>query len=351
MLFIFCMLFVLRIGYCTDDQIFVTKTAHVGESVTLTCIRQKSLNQANLFWIRLVAGNLPEVLGATFTFDYPGVNETPRITAKQEPGQFVLHITKTKLSDTAVYYCMKVQQLSLTFLNGAFLRIKGPEPNITALQVFPSKSVHPGDSVTLQCSVLSDSQTRICPGEHSVFWFRAGSDESHPNIIYTHGNSHDECEKSPETPSAPHSCVYSFCKNVSSSDAGTYYCAVAACGEILFGNGAKLEIEEASMCSFGTQHAILLLLCAALAVCVIVIAFLIHTIKKKTCNCCKASTLLQTNAATASGDQQSQQTDEDMLLYSAVLFTRRKAGNGRTRDANTAEEETFCAGVRAFGWD
>ncbi|XP_078145361.1 signal-regulatory protein beta-2-like [Centroberyx gerrardi] len=345
MLFIFCMLFVLRIGYCTDDQIFVTKTAHVGETVTLTCIRDNFLHSGTLFWIRLVAGNLPEVLGATFTFDYDAVNETPRITAKQEPGQFVLHITKTKTIDTAFYYCIRVEQRSMRFLNATFLRIKGQEPNITAVQVFPSKSVHPGDSVTLQCSVLSDPQTRICPGEHSVFWFRAGSDESHPNIIYTHRNSHDECEKSPETPSAPHSCVYSFCKNVSSSDAGTYYCAVAACGEILFGNGAKLQIEEK------TQHAILLLLCAALAVCVIVIAFLIYTIKKKTCNCCKASTLLQTNAATASGDQQSQQTDEDMLLYSAVLFTRRKAGNGRTRDANTAEEETFCAGVRASGWD
>ncbi|XP_071385671.1 signal-regulatory protein beta-2-like [Centroberyx affinis] len=286
MLIVFCMLFVLRIGYCTDDQIFMTKTAHVGESVTLTCMRQKSWNPGNLFWIRLVAGNLPEVLGATFTFDYPGVNETPRITAKQKPGQFVLHITETELSDTAVYYCMKVQQLSLTFLNGAFLRIKGPEPNITAvIQDFPSEPVHPGDSVTLQCSVLTDSQTKSCPGEHSVYWFRAGSDESHPNIIYTHRNSHDGCEKSPETPSAPHSCVYSFSKNVSSSDAGTYYCAVATCGEILFGNGTKLQIEEK------TQHTILLLLCAALAVCVIVIAFLIYTIKKKTCNCCQGDSL------------------------------------------------------------
>uniref|UniRef100_UPI003AB084DE uncharacterized protein n=1 Tax=Centroberyx gerrardi TaxID=166262 RepID=UPI003AB084DE len=233
--------------YCTDDQIFVTKTARVGENVTLTCIRDKFLYTGTLFWIRLVAGNLPEVLGATFTFDYDGVNETPRITAKQEPGQFVLHITKTKTIDTAFYYCIRVEQRSMRFLNATFLRIKGQEPNINAVQVFPSKSVHPGDSVTLQCSVLSDPQTRSCPGEHSVFWFRVGSDESHPNIIYTHGNSHDECEKSPETPSAPHSCVYSFCKNVSSSDAGTYYCAVAACGEILFGNGAKLQIEGALM--------------------------------------------------------------------------------------------------------
>lgn len=29
----------------------------------------------------------------------------------------------------------------------------------------------------------------------------------------------------------------------SSSDVGTYYCAVAKCGEILFGNGANLNIQ------------------------------------------------------------------------------------------------------------
>ncbi|KAJ8337709.1 hypothetical protein SKAU_G00366750 [Synaphobranchus kaupii] len=40
------------------------------------------------------------------------------------------------------------------------------------------------------------------------------------------------------------SCVYNFPKrNLSFSDAGTYYCAVATCGEILFGGGTKLDIE------------------------------------------------------------------------------------------------------------
>uniref|UniRef100_A0A674EF42 Ig-like domain-containing protein n=1 Tax=Salmo trutta TaxID=8032 RepID=A0A674EF42_SALTR len=77
-----------------------------------------------------------------------------------------------------------------------------------------------------------------------VYWFRHGSGESHPAIIYTHGDRSDQCEKSPEAGSHTQSCVYNLPKrNLSLSDAGTYYCAVASCGEIMFGNGTKLDIK------------------------------------------------------------------------------------------------------------
>jgi len=118
-----------------------------------------------------------------------------------------------------------------------------PEPDVTAvIQEPPSDPVHPGDPVTLQCSVLFKSEKKTCSADHSVHWFRAGSDESHPGFIYAHGNSGDGCERLPETNSTQ-KCVYNLSRSVSSSDAGTYYCAVAACGEIIFGNGAKLDIE------------------------------------------------------------------------------------------------------------
>nr|XP_033479846.1 signal-regulatory protein beta-2-like [Epinephelus lanceolatus] len=207
-------------------------------------------------------------------------------------------------SDAGTYYCAVATCGEIFFGNGTKLNIEGPEPDISAVtQDLPSDPVHPGDSVTLQCSVLSDSYNKSCPGDHSVFWFKAGSHESHPNVFYTHGNS-VECEKSPDGGS-PQKCVYSFSKNISSSDAGTYYCAVATCGEILFGNGTKLDIQ--------------------------------------------AAPVLQTNAATTTDDQQSQQTDEDSLVYSVANFTRvNPSGRSKQKDATAVEEESIYTDVRVL---
>ncbi|XP_046880218.1 uncharacterized protein LOC124470402 [Hypomesus transpacificus] len=148
----------------------------------------------------------------------------------------------------------------------------------TVLQQTESEPVHPGDSVTLQCSVLSES----CTGQHSVFWFRAGAGESHPGLLYTQGDRSEECEKRPETPSPTRSCVYSLSKNnLNSSDTGTYYCAVATCGEILFGSGTRLEFEPA-------VDLLVIVLGVTLAVCVVLIIILICTRKTRTvCENCK----------------------------------------------------------------
>ncbi|XP_071313786.1 signal-regulatory protein beta-2-like [Trachinotus anak] len=350
MLIIFLLALFLRAGRCTDDLIFETKTVDVGDDVKLTCTRPSSDHGAYLFWIRLVSGNLPEFLGGTFSFDYDIFNKTSRITAKQEPGTFLLHISEAELSDTGLYYCIKVDVLYMKFLKGTFLRIKvpGPEPDITTIiQVPPSDPVHPGDSVTLQCSVLSDSEKKTCPGDHSVYWFRAGSNKSHPSLIYAHGNSGDQCEKSPEAQSTQ-KCVYNFFKTVSSSDAGTHYCAVATCGEILFGNGTKVDIEDSELNMWDLQKAntVLFVLSATLALSLIGVAFLIYILKKKTCDCCKAA-----DAATVSGYQQSQQREEDSLTYSAATFTKRKAGKAERRNVKTEEGETVYTGVRTFAID
>lgn len=100
----------------------------------------------------------------------------------------------------------------------------------------PANTARLGDSATLECSVLSHSKNRSCLGGLSVFWFRARSHKSHPEVIFTDGINQDDC-----TVKHDRKCIYSFFHNVSSSEFGTYYCAIATCGEILFGNGTTFE--------------------------------------------------------------------------------------------------------------
>uniref|UniRef100_A0A3P9DTH7 Ig-like domain-containing protein n=1 Tax=Maylandia zebra TaxID=106582 RepID=A0A3P9DTH7_9CICH len=279
MLTIFYILLLIKTGRCSDHQIFDTKNVAVEENVTLNCFRDRLWHSTNLFWIRLVSQSFPEIVGSTMSYDSPIIENIHHITTKQEPGTFVLHINGAQLSDTAVYYCIKVRQRKMTFLKGTFLQVKGPDPGITGVtQDSLSNPVHPGDPVTLQCSVLSNSENRTCTEDHSVYWYRTKPDESHPSLMYSQGNNSYDCERSPEAASQQ-KCVYSFSRNVSSSDTGTYYCAVATCGEILFGNGTKLNIEVVR--HWDLTNTVLILLCVALSISLIVIAFLIYTIKEK----------------------------------------------------------------------
>uniref|UniRef100_A0A3P9K9W9 Ig-like domain-containing protein n=1 Tax=Oryzias latipes TaxID=8090 RepID=A0A3P9K9W9_ORYLA len=199
------------------------KTVNAGEDVTLSCYN-KSLNFAIFFWIKLVPGKMPEILGKGFS-NGAGEKKIGHFTTKEEEGKFILHTAKAKPSDSAFYYC-----LSLDGSHSAFLAV-------VQSSVDP---VSAGDVVALQCSVLSEFKT--CPEEQRVFWFRKTEGESHPTYIYARRSSDGDCDGGTETQPLQ-SCVYSFLKNVSSSDAGLYYCAVAACGKVVFGNGTKLDVQ------------------------------------------------------------------------------------------------------------
>ncbi|CAM4517213.1 unnamed protein product [Leuciscus chuanchicus] len=97
---------------------------------------------------------------------------------------------------------------------------------------------HPEESAAaLQCAVVTQS----CAGEHNVYWFRHESGESPPGIIYTQERRNAQCERRSDGNSTTHKCVYNLPKNISRYDGGIYYCAVATCGEILIGEGRKVD--------------------------------------------------------------------------------------------------------------
>ncbi|KAK5618770.1 hypothetical protein CRENBAI_012185 [Crenichthys baileyi] len=131
-------------------------------------------------------------------------------------------------------------------------------------------------------------------------------------------------------------------QNVSAYDAGTYYCAVASCGVVLFGNGTKLDIEEPNMWDMQKTNTALILLCAFLMANVVVIFILVYIIRKKSCHCSK-------DAVSGHDDQQIQQRDEVSLVYTAPTFTNRK--NPKSKRGHEEKSEAVYSGVIGLGVD
>ena len=111
----------------------------------------------------------------------------------------------------------------------------------TVFQQPVSASVQLGDPVALQCFVTSQrtDYSYWCTRKPRVYWFRSGSGPANPADSYLNANRCGECS----SVSASQSCLYTLPKHkVDSSDAGTYYCTLVACGEVVFGSGTKLDV-------------------------------------------------------------------------------------------------------------
>uniref|UniRef100_A0AAY4DEM5 Ig-like domain-containing protein n=1 Tax=Denticeps clupeoides TaxID=299321 RepID=A0AAY4DEM5_9TELE len=166
------------------------------------------------------------------------------VWVKHVPGRnsFNLTFKSVEASDEGTYYCGVYWYNHFYLGDGVFLFVSD-SPTVQVQQHYLLDPASEGDDVTLNCTVVSGG----CAGEHSVYWFRHGTPGSQPGIIYTHGDRSAGCEKNPEAGSSTQSCVYHLPKrNLSTTDAGTYYCAVAACGQITIGNGIQLEISSSN---------------------------------------------------------------------------------------------------------
>ncbi|XP_042184246.1 uncharacterized protein LOC112260994 isoform X2 [Oncorhynchus tshawytscha] len=325
------------------DPVIVTQ---LGQSVSLTCFCRLDL-MFRVSWFKQSVGQKPLLMASSyylsknrlhFTKDF---NETKRLSVKRGIASFNLTISKTESGDSAIYYCGAMEVGQVTFGEGTFLIVEDSGSNsMSVLQQPLSESVQPGDSVTLNCTI----HTETCAGEHSVYWFRHGSGESRPGIIYTHGDRSDQCEKSLEAGSPTQSCVYNLLKrNLSLSDAGTYYCAVASCGAILFGNGTQLDIEG------GSVDPLLFVYCLAVAlafafILIILLACMIYKMKKTTCLQC-SELVSQTRGPSVSRSDTSSQ-DADSLHDVSLPLSNKK--NRSRRQRGNMEEETVVmySGIR-----
>ncbi|XP_076581743.1 uncharacterized protein LOC143317475 [Chaetodon auriga] len=233
-----------------------------------------------------------------------------------------------------MYYCGQISITVTDFDNGIFLVVKESFRK-SSLQQLASESVKPGGSVTLNCTLHNGTSE----GEHSVYWFKKETRNSHLGIMYIQKNSSNQCVKSSEFP--VQSCVYSLSKrNVSLSDAGTYYCAVASCGEILFGKGTRLDVREEHD---GTSLVLVLCVAAALPVSVILNVILITIL----CKMSKAKHLhsagLHPKLSVPEYAAESQNEGSDAVQYVALNFKKRQSKSRRQR---STEEDTIYSGVR-----
>uniref|UniRef100_A0A3Q3QFB5 Ig-like domain-containing protein n=1 Tax=Monopterus albus TaxID=43700 RepID=A0A3Q3QFB5_MONAL len=238
--------------------------ARLGDNITLMC--PVSEKEGKFFhWYKQSLGYMvqrvaTEIL-SSITVSEPFKNS--RFTVTKEHNQHVLSIRNISKEDEATYLCQNGTAYSQTFIKGTFLAVN-------VIQIIRIMNCFCG-------SLLSKSQeNRVqCPGEHNVHWFRAGSGYSHPSVLYTQRNSSDGQEE--------RSCVYSLSKTIQdSSDTGTYYCAVATCGQILFGEGTKVEANP-----------LVLVLGVLLACCVVVIAALIFfTCRRRVCEQCQGRRII-----------------------------------------------------------
>ncbi|XP_016151329.1 uncharacterized protein [Sinocyclocheilus grahami] len=237
-------MYLLHFAVCSSDADIVqednVKLGQAGEDVNLACTFSKLL-QTTTAWFKQTADRKNVQIVSLYLNQQPSWNEdfdkTNRFNVIKGDDHFNLTILKTKPSDSATYYCVVSSYYTIGMGAGTRLLVKAVDRHII-LQQSSIDKLHPGDSVSLQCSIFTES----CAGEHSVYWFRQSLGESQ-GVLYTKGERNGQCENSTE--SQTQSCVYNLFKsNISHSDAGIYYCAVAACGEILFGKGTELNFRE-----------------------------------------------------------------------------------------------------------
>ncbi|KAI4901894.1 hypothetical protein NFI96_031882 [Prochilodus magdalenae] len=280
--------------YCLNNNPFIDAAGAVdiyqrqsfvstkpGEAVTLQCTLADRQSKEDVFWYKQPLGQMPQQVGIKGAFMKAILSprfQNSGFKLERMENSISLTIPHPTKDDEGMYYCGISVMKMIQFSNGTFLSVTDhPQLNIS-VRLTPSQgSVSPGESVTLQCTVLSE----IRAADLRVLWFRAAAGQSFPEIIYTHQNSSSrQCESSSST----HCSVYKFSKKkFSFSDAGTYYCAVATCGMISVGNGLTVGIDD----SVSHPSALLVVTGLALGLCAVwSIALCCCCMKGKPCECC-----------------------------------------------------------------
>uniref|UniRef100_A0A672GEQ8 Ig-like domain-containing protein n=1 Tax=Salarias fasciatus TaxID=181472 RepID=A0A672GEQ8_SALFA len=218
-----------------QERSFVS--AHAGEDLTLSCFYETQV-PTSIYWYKQILGQRPKLISGSSKNDknmfHGEIENSTHFKMDKRDGKALLTITDLHTSDSAIYHCIFYSYTSPIFSESVTVSVKGFGSNATLVNQPGSDSIQPGGFATLSCTVHPGS----CDGEHSVYWYKK-SEESLPVVFYTHGGMNDQCD------SQSNACFYELpMENLTQTDAGMYYCAVASCGQVLFGNGTKLDFPD-----------------------------------------------------------------------------------------------------------
>uniref|UniRef100_W5K1M4 Uncharacterized LOC103023118 n=1 Tax=Astyanax mexicanus TaxID=7994 RepID=W5K1M4_ASTMX len=320
-------------------------SSEVGTSVTLQC--SFTGKASLLYWYKQPIGMKPINMVTASKFDFLDFGEefknNLRYNVSRTSNMFRLGISNIVPSDTAVYYCTHYTAGIMHFAEGSLLIVSGAQTSNHAILQKPiSAHVHQGESVDFQCAVHAN----VSNGNHTVYWFRHGSD---PGIIYTHGNRSDQCKKSSETVSPTQSCIYKLPKNnLSLSDAGTYYCAVAACGEILFGDGTDLKVKEHHKENELLIYSLVATLAFFIILSVVLLVIPVNKRKNICCQNCRELSSQPDNKPSVSQDDVQGDREEGAYTpqYASLNFVKKKEAKGRKQRKHEETSVVVYSSVR-----
>ncbi|CAI5672425.1 unnamed protein product [Oreochromis niloticus] len=303
-------------------------SAKVGDTLILRCFHDS--DAAKYYWYKQLLGQKLQLISNTYKFDkngtfYDEFKDNPRFTLETDVGINHLQISNVQITDTATYFCASGLSFVFEFGEGTKVIVKSQGLSIKALvQQSASETIQPGGSVTLNCTV----HTGTCDGERSIYWFKKTEESQHPGLIYTHGGGNDQCERKTQTQT--NTCVYTLPMNgLNLSHAGTYYCAVASCGHILFGKGTKLDFER-NVDSLGLVY----FLGGALIFVMILSGFLAFLIcKMNGRNCCQYSESHVGQSSPHTTNAEQGYRDADSLHYAALRVNQTKQSRRLKDDA------------------
>ncbi|XP_060887556.1 uncharacterized protein LOC132958622 [Labrus mixtus] len=304
------------------------KTAIIGGDVTLHCsFKNDAVNFIS--WYQQSLGGKPVIIATRMKLNAqatisPAYKERFQVDVGVEDGINHLIIKGIRLSDSATYYCGILEFNAIEFGKGVFLHVKTSSSNTQAVVHQPAlEPLRVGDSVNLSCTVHAEQ----CAEEQTFYWFRHGA--AQPSIMY---HSAGQCKFDSE--SQVRNCTLNLpIKAASSSDAGMYYCALASCGEVVFGSGTRVEVRGGSAKVPSLLVSCLSVVLAGSIIMLLTLAVIIYKLNKKSCSLCEGTDRHLTVSAASDTTGQ----DVDILHYAALSLNR-------TSERHRQEEstETHC---------